>query len=641
MYISRLHIRNFRYIQDLTISGIGHALILVGRNNTGKTAILDAIRAVFGQYSISAGDFAEDFPNIEIGIELTITDEDLRQLHRAGRVSAYRRFDSWYGDFRKKLSSFKESPDGGGVLSFTFTANRELRLRYDDGSRKNNPAIPRVLPQLYFLDTQRDLDRFESGLLLMQEDTLLGKMRSGCCMFDESRSCNHCFSCIGLINQKKPADLNAFEAARLLDYKLYQLNLDTFSKQVNDCYHRNGGREEILYSMNQNIAQMLSVTTQIREPAAAGTAAMPAPLRSIHQLGKGMRSIYMLSLLEAASLRETAAPAVILVDEPELFLHPQLQKISGDVLYRLAERNQVIFSTHSPNLLANFNRRQIRQIARDDYGRAVVYPHTDISRILDDLGYSAGDFMNVDFVFIVEGRQDKNRLPLLLRKYYSEIYDENGRLSRISIITTNSCTNIRTYANLKYMNQLYLRDNFLMIRDGDGKDHNQLVRSLCRYYEERGKEDVDHLPRVLPRNVLVLKYYSFENYFLNPDVMAQVGVIEKPDDFYRIFLEKWHEYLYRLQSGRQLAQVLHPEKAPSASGDPDLFRTEDDVRAHMEDIRIHLRGHNLYDLFYGRVKKHETEVLSRYIDLAPREDFADILDHIDAFIYFASRKKPC
>ena len=78
----------------------------------------------------------------------------------------------------------------------------------------------------------------------------------------------------------------------------------------------------------------------------------------------------------------------------------------------------------------------------------------DIGEILDDLGYGAGDAMNVDFVFIVEGKQDKSRLPLLLRNYYSEVYREDGTLSRISIITTNSCTNIKTYANLKYIDQI-------------------------------------------------------------------------------------------------------------------------------------------------------------------------------------------
>ena len=118
-----------------------------------------------------------------------------------------------------------------------------------------------------------------------------------------------------------------------------------------------------------------------------------------------------------------------------------------------------------------------------------------MSEILEDLGYGANDLLNVSFVFIVEGKQDKSRLPLLLEKYYSEIYDEEGNLYRISIITTNSCTNIKTYANLKYMNQVYLRDQFLMIRDGDGKDPEELASQLCRYYDERNQEDVDRLPK--------------------------------------------------------------------------------------------------------------------------------------------------
>ena len=168
-------------------------------------------------------------------------------------------------------------------------------------------------------------------------------------------------------------------------------------------------------------------------------------------------------------------------------------------------------------------------------GYSEVVEKTDISAVLDDLGYSANDLMNVNFVFIVEGRQDKNRLPLLLKKYFSEVYDEAGNLSRIAIITTNSCTNIKTYANLKYMNQIYLKDNFLMIRDGDGKDHEMLKHQLCKYYEERNMEDIDSLPRVTERNVLVLKYYSFENYFFNPKVMAQLGIVESEEQFYEIF----------------------------------------------------------------------------------------------------------
>ena len=62
-----------------------------------------------------------------------------------------------------------------------------------------------------------------------------------------------------------------------------------------------------------------------------------------------------------------------------------------------------------------------------------------------------------------------------------------------------------------------------MIRDGDGKDREELAGQLCGYYEERSREDLDSLPRVTRKNVLVLKYYSFENYFLNPQVMTRLG----------------------------------------------------------------------------------------------------------------------
>ena len=38
-------------------------------------------------------------------------------------------------------------------------------------------------------------------------------------------------------------------------------------------------------------------------------------------------------------------------------------------------------------------------------------------------------------------------------------------------------------------------------------------------------------------------------------------------------------------------------------------------------------------------KKQENEILTKYIEAAPREIFADILEKIDAFVYFDSRKK--
>ncbi len=615
MKITQLHIRNFKSIHHMHLEDIENALILVGQNNTGKTTVLDAVRAVGGDYEIGPDDFAKDGANIEIGVTLSFSEEDLELLHRKGIVSQYRRPEAWLRDFSRKLPSYSDNK-----LTFTMSANRDGRIRYQDGVNKNNPYIREVFPKIYHVDTERRLDLLQQDLLLLQEDEILQRMRTECCMFNQAKKCSYCFNCIGLIEQKTPAQLDVFETSKLLDYKLYQLNLDAFAKKVNESFHKNGGRENIRYTMNRDVEKILQVTTEIWQPAQNLT-------KPISQMGKGMRSIYLLSLLEAYAEIDENLPSIILIEDPEIFLHPSLQKTSGKILYRLSRKNQVIFTTHSPNLLPNFGSRQIRQVIIKEDGSSGVREKTDISAILDDLGYTAGDLMNVNFVFIVEGKQDKSRLPLLLRKYYSETFNEQGQLFRIAIITTNSCTNIKTYANLKYMNQIYLRDQFLMIRDSDGKDPIALGRQLCRYYEERNLEEIDKLPRVRPENVLILKYYSFENYFLNPQVMARLHIVESEEAFYETLLEKWNEYLHRLSSGQHLQEVLGKN-----------LETTADIREHMEDIKTYIRGHNLFDIFYGRYKEKETELLERYIEIAPKEDFQDILAALEKFPYFESRR---
>ncbi|MDO4942711.1 MAG: OLD family endonuclease, partial [Lachnospiraceae bacterium] len=153
-------------------------------------------------------------------------------------------------------------------------------------------------------------------------------------------------------------------------------------------------------------------------------------------------------------------------------------------------------------------------------------------------------------------------------------------------------------------------------------------RQLCKYYDERNLTDIDHLPKVQKKNVLILKYYSFENYFLNPSVMAQLGIVAQESDFYKILFDKWNAYLHKIKSGKHLIEMIGQD-----------FESPEDMKDHMEEIKIYVRGHNLFDIFYGPYKKVEKELLNKYISIAPREDFQDILDAIDSFIYFQNRKK--
>ena len=52
MQFTYLRIQNFKSIRDMEIKDIEAALILVGKNNTGKTSVLDAFSAVCGGYQV-------------------------------------------------------------------------------------------------------------------------------------------------------------------------------------------------------------------------------------------------------------------------------------------------------------------------------------------------------------------------------------------------------------------------------------------------------------------------------------------------------------------------------------------------------------------------------------------------------------
>lgn len=618
MKISSLTIENFKSVRHLAIEDINNAFILVGKNSTGKTVVLDAIRAVAGMYDIQPEHFNDVSKNIEIGITFSIDEEDLQTFHMQGIVSKYKNYELWYKDFCNKLPSFQDNK-----LSFTYIINREKNIKYNDGIKKNNSYIKMVIPKIYYIDNSRNITEFQDDLLRAQSEHEISDLTEGRCMFDKSRQCINCFDCIGVINQKHSYELNIYETAKLLEYKVYNANLDKFAEAVNKCFEKNGSHSQFIkYETKFDFDQIFKVDTVLYNED-RGT------FGNIGTMSAGTKSIYLLSLMEAYIAEQNKVSSIIMIEDPESYLHPQLQKSASEILYRLSKKNQVIFSTHSPNMLFNFSSRQIKQVLLDSEYYTEVNENTDIDEILDDLGYTANDLMNVSFVFIVEGKQDSNRLPMLLEKYYSEIYDEEGMLQRISIIPTNSCTNIKTYANLKYINKLYLKDQFLMIRDSDGKNPKYLVKQLCSYYGARAKEDVDNLPRVTPKNVLVLKYYSFENYFLDPRVMEKIGVVKSEEDFYNILWKKYKDYLYKLPSMKRMCRVNNVR----ISGKQDL-------KDNMENIRIYVRGHNLYNIFYGKYRNDaETEILKKYIDVAPRENFANILDSIDHFVYFENRKK--
>lgn len=134
----------------------------------------------------------------------------------------------WHRDFCEKLPSYKDNK-----LTFIYVMNKEGKEKYSDGFRKNNKYIKEVLPKVYFIDNERNIKEYQDDLLRLQDNMELADVREDICMFDKSKKCNRCFECIGIIEKKQPHELSVHETSKLLEYKLYNQNLNRFAEQVN------------------------------------------------------------------------------------------------------------------------------------------------------------------------------------------------------------------------------------------------------------------------------------------------------------------------------------------------------------------------------------------------------------------------
>ena len=117
----------------------------------------------------------------------------------------------------------------------------------------------------------------------------------------------------------------AFKGSIQFRFALYQLNY------ANQC------RQNAVNYMGQ-IEQICDRSLWIHD----GKIRAEGNPRDVHPqyleyMGEGMKSIYLLSLLEAYVEDEKKLPSLVIMEYPEMFLHPRLQKIASEIQYRGAQ----------------------------------------------------------------------------------------------------------------------------------------------------------------------------------------------------------------------------------------------------------------------------------------------------------------
>lgn len=145
------------------------------------------------------------------------------------------------------------------------------------------------------------------------------------------------------------------------------------------------------------------------------------------EYGKKLDIIYsgtgLLHFLEILLKITVSKANIVLFDEPESALHPDLQRQFIEFLHHISKEKEIQFflATHSQVLLNYVDLVTIYRITNKKGKREVVQISKDTAHtILSDLGLRASDIFNQDICILLEGQSDVIFFEHIIRKLYKE-----------------------------------------------------------------------------------------------------------------------------------------------------------------------------------------------------------------------------
>jgi hypothetical protein len=206
---------------------------------------------------------------------------------------------------------------------------------------------------------------------------------------------------------------------------------------------------------------------------------------------------------------------IVVFDEPELHLHPELSYRLLRTLREAGERNQFIFCTHSPDIIAASLDQTVVFIApasEPPVNQAItVREDDDSSSVLNLLGHSVGVISLGQRLVLIEGENKS----LDKQTYGAIVGFDHPELVLVPSGGKGILTSFAGALDTVLSKTLWGIDWF-MLADGDAVAISNSVAG-------QGKQPGSRFRR-LPR-------YHLENYFLDEEVLAAVFAdIEEPDD---------------------------------------------------------------------------------------------------------------
>lgn len=424
--LSHIYIQNFRACRRVMLA-LGDYTPLVGQNNVGKSTILDSIKTVLASKAFTKNDAADPTQPVIIAACVQGITPDLialipAQNHRAAIEPYCVNGCLWIrvignGKPEQQVWEPGEPLDELGVPI---------------GWRKYPTGLPgavsALLPEALHIqamdDIQEDLGKGKAGSTIRGLlDEIMAPLLEAHVEIAQALSAVR--NILGKDGQQRSPLLNNFDTqatSALADlFPGLSLDMDVPSVDIKEFF-KSGD---------------LHVTDN-----ASGER------RRFDQVGTGaQRAIQMALIRLLADMRHGPARGiarrVLLIDEPELFLHPLAVRTVREALKILSNGGfQVVFATHSPLMISRDNALDTAIVYRHGAdGAAMKLPlreavaraienGPDQARTIFELG-NVADIYFADKVILCEGKTDKHLLPLV----YESLQGNKPDLNHICLVS--------------------------------------------------------------------------------------------------------------------------------------------------------------------------------------------------------------